>query len=315
MDWLYNLVTSGSPINIYVQSFRTPFLDTLFSLITSIGSAEFYLATLPFFYWSVNKSFGQRMAYLFIFSVYLNELLKNAFALPRPFQVDERIVAVVDQEGYGLPSGHAQLVTIYLGYVAAFWQHRHAWLVPTAAVTIAAVMFSRIYLGVHFVLDVLVGLAIGLLTLWIWVRYLDSILRWGSQLGERTLMAAGILMPAILLLAAPADATGYPGEIAATIAGVALGTNIGLYFETKFVRFSEAGSLVQRLVRYVLGLVIVVIVWAGLREVFGQVDAGHTVSIALRFIRYALTAITLVWWAPAVFVRLRLADNKNPQGL
>ena len=311
MDWLYNLIVSGSPINVYVQLFRTPFFDILFTFITSLGSAEFYLVTLPFFYWVANKSFGQRLAYLFLFSGFLNELLKNTFAIPRPFQIDESVVAVVDQEGYGLPSGHAQLATIYLGYIAAFWQPRYAWLVPTIATTVVAIMFSRIYLGVHFVLDVIVGLAIGLLTLWLWLRHAEAIIRWGRQLSVGVLTAAALLLPIALLFIVPPDAFGYPAEVGATVAGTLLGTNIGIYYEMRLVQFSVDGLWGKRLLRYILGLVLVVIVWAGLRTVFGLLDAGHGVSITLRFIRYALTAITLVWWAPAAFVKLGLAEKRD----
>lgn len=309
MDWLYNLIISGSPINIYVQTFRTPFLDILFTLITSMGSAEFYLVTLPFFYWVADKSFGRQLAYLFLLSGFLNELLKNTFAMPRPFQVDARVIAVVDQEGFGLPSGHSQLATIYLGYIAAFWHHRYSWLIPTVSVTIAAIIFSRIYLGVHFILDVIVGLAIGLLTLWLWVRYIETVILWGNQQSKSFLTAIALLLPMVILFIVPADALGYPAEVGATVAGVLLGTNIGLYYEAKLVQFSVDGSWGKRLLRYILGLVLVVIVWAGLRTIFGLVDAEHTISIILRFIRYALTALTLVWWAPAAFLRLGLAEK------
>ncbi|MEP2861024.1 phosphatase PAP2 family protein [Parvibaculum sp.] len=63
----------------------------------------------------------------------------------------------------GLPSGHAQVAIAMWFWLAYEMKRRWAWV---AAVFIAAgVCFSRLYLGVHDVEDVLAGIALGLLSL------------------------------------------------------------------------------------------------------------------------------------------------------
>ena len=311
MDWLYDLVVSGIELNVQLQTIRTPFLDTLFTIITMLGSEPFYLATLPFFYWSVHKGFGRKLAYLFIFNTYLNTFLKTLFALPRPFQVDERVIAVVGAERYGLPSGHAQISTGYLGYIAWYWRQRFFWGLPVAVLLVGAIAFSRLYLGVHFPADVVTGLGLGLLITWLWARYETQVWQKLQRFGDRFVLMLGIIGPVVLLFTMAGDESGYPAEDSATITGTWLGTNVGLYYETRRVGFSSVGTWGQRLLRYGVGLLVVIVVWGGLRAVFGAFDAGHGLAIALRFIRYTITGLVLTWFVPALFLRLGLATPEE----
>jgi hypothetical protein len=59
---------------------------------------------------------------------------------------------------------------------------------------------------------------------------------------------------------------------------------------------------------------MVVACWLGLRLAFGVVPGGHLVQILFRFIRYGLTGCALAWWAPALFVRLGLAEGGEREG-
>lgn len=310
MNWLYDWVLSGLTINLYIQSWRTPALDILFILLTALGSEEFYLITIPIFYWLIDKNFGKRLAYLFLLSSYINIFLKNLFDLPRPFQVDGRVVAVVDQDGYGLPSGHAQLSLSYIGFMAWSWRQRIPWAVPTAVGLIFGITFSRLYLGVHFLADVLVGLTLGALILWGWLRYQGQAQNWLLKLGDQPLLILGLTIPIILLFLMPDGALGYPAKDSATICGVVLGVTIGLYCEAKWVRFTTDGTIRQKLVRYLVGGMVILFFWGGLRVVFAQIEAGHLVYILLRFIRYAITACALAWFAPALFVRFGVAGSE-----
>ncbi len=315
MEWFYDLVVSGSVINVQIQTFRTPFLDTLLSLITFLGNEEFYLLIGPLIYWIIHKSFGRKLIYLLIFSNYVNSFFKNLLDLPRPFQVDRRVVRVVGQSGlgYGLPSGHSQLSVTLWGYTAWYWRKFGRWLMPLAILIMGLIIFSRLYLGVHFPADVIVGASMGLIILLGWLKYEPVLLRLPGQLGDRGILGAGILIPVILLFIMPDGIEGYPSEDAATIAGVFLGVNVGFFYEARQTRFSSAGAWRQYVGRYILGMLIVIAFWAGLRAVFNLFDTSHLVAIILRFIRYILIGCALAWWAPAIFVRLGLAEQEEIQ--
>lgn len=93
----------------------------------------------------------------------LNFLLKSWFARPRPQFADPLAVALY----YSFPSGHAMMSLIAYGLLAYFLLIglRRAWMrVPAVAgliVLIGLIGFSRLYLGVHYVSDILAGFAVG----------------------------------------------------------------------------------------------------------------------------------------------------------
>ena len=93
----------------------------------------------------------------------LNVLLKNIFQRARP--VFEAPLLTLNT--YSFPSGHAVAATLFYGVLAAFFISRaSAWpgrvLTALLAASLAALVgLSRIYLGVHYVSDVLAGMAEG----------------------------------------------------------------------------------------------------------------------------------------------------------
>jgi undecaprenyl-diphosphatase len=97
----------------------------------------------------------------------LNVLLKNLFDRARPGWADP-LMALTDP---GFPSGHTMMATILYGYVAVFliWRiDSWRWRFFIAALTIAlvlAVALSRMYLGAHFLSDVMGAMAAG--TAWL----------------------------------------------------------------------------------------------------------------------------------------------------
>ena len=98
----------GIGLIISLQQFRGPALDTLFNFFTLLGDEEFYLLLLPLLVWSVDFAWGARVGFIFLFSAFINSILKDGFAHPRPYERNPA-VKIGDAEGYGLPSGHAQL--------------------------------------------------------------------------------------------------------------------------------------------------------------------------------------------------------------
>ena len=88
----------------------------------------------------------------------LNYLLKLAVERSRPV-LDNPILAL---ETYSFPSGHTAAATLFYGVLAAYLISRYpakrGWIVAAALVLIALVAYSRMYLGVHYLGDVLAAL-------------------------------------------------------------------------------------------------------------------------------------------------------------
>jgi membrane-associated phospholipid phosphatase len=97
----------------------------------------------------------------------LNEALKLAFHRARPHFDDSLSVL----GSYSFPSGHTAGSTVFYGVLAAYLVSRsphraaRAAIVTVAVLAIAAVAFSRLYLGAHYPSDVLAAACTS--TLWL----------------------------------------------------------------------------------------------------------------------------------------------------
>ncbi|HZU86175.1 MAG TPA: phosphatase PAP2 family protein, partial [Anaerolineaceae bacterium] len=136
---------------------------------TTLGYEEFYLLVVPFTYWCMDSGLGMRLGAMLMFSQATNSLFKLVFHAPRPYWINSDVTAYSAETSFGAPSGHAQISLSMWGAAAAWFRRR--WVTILCAVIIFMIGFSRIYLGVHFISDVLIGWIIGGLLLF-------AVLRW-----------------------------------------------------------------------------------------------------------------------------------------
>lgn len=93
----------------------------------------------------------------------LNVLLKHTFERARPHFAEP----LLELGTYSFPSGHAMGATVLYGFLACYAaRHARSWtgrVLPfvLALVMVATVAFSRMYLGVHYLSDVLAAFAEG----------------------------------------------------------------------------------------------------------------------------------------------------------
>jgi hypothetical protein len=74
--------------------------------------------------------------------------------------------------------------------------------------------------------------------------------------------------------------------------------------------FDAGGPWRQRIVRFLVGLIGVLIFWRGLDVVFDLLAReGTLLAYALRYVRYTLVGVWITAWGPWVFVRLKLAKS------
>jgi len=116
----------------------------------------------------------------------LNRILKYVFQRPRP-HFDDPLLSL---SSYSFPSGHTMTATVVFGVLASYlftttqdWRRR-ALIVCVAGFLILLVGFSRIYLGVHYLSDVLGAMAEGLAWLALCLTVVYSIWRRQSARGQ-----------------------------------------------------------------------------------------------------------------------------------
>jgi membrane-associated phospholipid phosphatase/8-oxo-dGTP pyrophosphatase MutT (NUDIX family) len=160
-----------------LQHYLAPQYDLLFRLFNLAGERMGFFILIPLIWVFRGWELGIRCLILVIMASELDNVLKVAFALPRPFHVMPKLQRM-EAYGFGLPSGHVLIATTFWGY--CWYSLKH--LLPTQKqrLSLGLVIFlltgcalSRVYWGVHFFSDVIVGAMIGLLTLILFV-YIDN---------------------------------------------------------------------------------------------------------------------------------------------
>lgn len=318
MEELYQLSLT---LTIWLQE-NYPQLLGVMTLVSALGEEPFYLVILPAIYWSVDKRLGRQLGYIFLLAAAVNGIAKNLLRQPRPFWLDPA-VQLGESETYGLPSGHVQNATAVYLLLAARLRRAWVWLLALLGVLIMA--FSRVYLGVHFLHDVVVGFLIGLSLLVVFLFWQQAFAERFSKriLGRRLLimvmvpvMLAVVYGAALFLIGRPnldvpwasfipAAELATQEDIVATLAGL-LGFGIGMILESSRIRFRADGPVWQRVARFLLGIVVALGIWGGLRAVFPAEPLW--LALPLRFLRYLLLLLWVTYFAPWLFVRLRLAS-------
>lgn len=153
---------SLSPAAFYqsIQAFHNPLLDFFFIFISFLGSEPIYILLLSTIFWNLDKRFGIRLATLFLCSMGINSIIKTFFLIARPIgQPGIRSLYTSSAGGYSFPSGHSQAAATFYPYL---WQLRPrlVWKV-CGLLFILTIGFSRLYLGLHWPGDVLVGYSLG----------------------------------------------------------------------------------------------------------------------------------------------------------
>ncbi|MEM1635323.1 MAG: phosphatase PAP2 family protein [Thermosphaera sp.] len=121
-----------------------------------LGDEKFYLTAGIILFYLMERSTGVNVAVAVLLSGSLNIFLKYAFNLPRPPQELWRGEA----SGPGFPSGHSQVSTSFWSSIV--FQKKTMGLTISSLIIVTGVSLSRIYLGVHYPLDVAGGVIFGL---------------------------------------------------------------------------------------------------------------------------------------------------------
>ena len=297
---------------------------------TFLGTEDFYLLVMPILLWCVDARLGLRVGIILLASGSVNTLLKWTFHLPRPYWYDARVTGMTAESSFGVPSGHSQLPASIYGLIAATIKRSWAW--TAAIILIALIGFSRMVLGVHFHIAVLIGWTAGFLVLWAFLRLEAPLTAWldkqsmPKKLGSVFIVSLLIILSGSLLLASlngfelepqwvqnaladqPED-TLDPLNLnnIITHAGALFGLAAGAFWLAQRGGFSAKGQAAHLVLRVIIGLAGVLVLWQGLGAVFPR--DPNLLGFTLRYIRYALIGLWMAGLAPALFIRFGLAQK------
>ncbi|MFB6269370.1 MAG: phosphatase PAP2 family protein [Halobacterium sp.] len=199
-------------------------LVAVFVALTFLGSTWFITTVGPAVYlfgpardWITRRN-GARLLAVSIGALAVVVLTKGFFAEPRPPESVMRIA----EDGNGFPSGHATGAAAFYGGLAVLLDvgdrtHRYA----AAAGMITLVAFTRLVLGVHYLVDVVAGAALGTA----FVAVLLAVTK--RRVGYGFVVAAATALAAVVVVGPTEDPVAAFGGTAGTLAGWWLVTRRG----------------------------------------------------------------------------------------
>ncbi|NGX34025.1 MAG: hypothetical protein K1060chlam1_00370 [Candidatus Anoxychlamydiales bacterium] len=144
----------------FVQQIRNPILDEFFKFLNLFDTPIFYLILFPLLWIGYSYRFGAKIFFILMVSSIVNNLLKDIFMQPRPYILDPSVGIIHVLSNYGLPSGAAQTAVILPLLLIEHFKKKK-WPIIVGINYFFWISLSRLYLGVHFLTDIIAGWFIG----------------------------------------------------------------------------------------------------------------------------------------------------------
>lgn len=299
-----------------LEKIRNPVFDFIFSLITYCGDEIIFMAVAIILFWCVSKKDGYYVLTVGFVGTIINQFLKLAFRIPRPWVKDPNFTIVESAReaatGYSFPSGHTQNSVGTFSSIA--YSFKQGWLRIVCIALAILVPFSRMYLGVHTPLDVGVSIVIALLLVFALKPIMDK--------AEKSPMVMYIFLGLMLTIAIAfvlyVELYNFPADIdehnyasglknAYTLLGALLGMIVAYPIEKKYINFQVEDKWYIQIVKVALGLGVILGIKAGLKPVLYFICNNHPCADAIRYMIIVLFAVCVY---PLLFPVFRKLDNK-----
>ena len=170
LNWL---LTLDGGVLLWIQAYlRGPVQDAILCFYTTLGNAGalfLIAAALLLCFKRTRKAGVTALLAMAVGFICTNLVLKHLVSRPRPWlDVAGLTALVVENDPNSFPSGHS---TAAFAFASALWRTApDRWMKGAALAAAVFMAFSRLYVGVHYPSDVLVGVAVGLLAGWLACR-------------------------------------------------------------------------------------------------------------------------------------------------
>lgn len=281
---MINFFTAFEGIIRYIQKFSNPTLDKVFTGITITGEGAFIIAVVSLIFWCISKEAGYRMGFTLISGNAFNEIIKGIFMVKRPIgEPGIRSLRVETAPGYSFPSGHTQGTAEF--WVSLMKFRRRIVYFIVGIIMIVLVGISRMYLGLHRPVDVLGGLVIGVL----WVFICNFIFDYCEYKGNRIYFIV-MLLPLIICMLIFKNNEYYKTM------GALVGFFIGYMFEPYLIDFKTSAPLSKQFLKILMG-------YAGIAAVEVVSSKLLPSGLAVSFLSNMIITLWIALGVPAIFMK------------
>jgi membrane-associated phospholipid phosphatase len=279
-----------APVRGLQEQASTP-LTVVMNAISLLGYTRVYVAIAIALAFLVRLRAGAALLLLLALNGVLTDGAKAIVSAPRPDAIDDRVQTLdfiatlgdsfgsdspfpsVDaDDGYGFPSGHVAAATAFLFGLMYLFQW--PWIWRAMVFWIPAMALARLYLGRHFLGDVLGGVGVGVIAatigfLALTLARLSNPSRAWTAVGRTIVAAAGCVALALMFGVPAAYDTGR-------FLGLAIGAAcVVAYVGPRFAPDSDV-TVGARLASVVLAAVVFGMSWWATRAILDAADIGAT---------------------------------------
>lgn len=300
----------------FLADLRNGVLDVFFSTVTHLGEETFFIILGLVFFWCVNKKEGYYMLSIGFIGTIINQFLKLWFRIPRPWVKDPDFKpiesAIGAATGYSFPSGHTQASIGVFGGLARWNKNK---ILRIICISICVLVpFSRLYLGVHTLLDVGVSAVIATVLVFglypIIYRACDNPKVMRMLLGLIALLALGYLL-FVSFYSFPTDIDienlNSGTENAYKMFGCTLGIFIAHEIDLRFINFDTKATLLGQVLKLVIGIIPLLAIKEGLKIPLNYIFGDYLAD----GIRYFLIVIFAACVWPLTFKRFKNIELKK----
>lgn len=300
-------------ILMYLQSIRKELLTNVFMFFTICTEVPIITLLTGVVYWCINKKAGQRTIFALCGSLNINAGVKNLVKMQRPIGIKGlESLRVETATGYSFPSGHTQTATTF--WTSMMCLFRKLWIYIVGILMILGAGISRLYLGVHWPIDVIVGWAFGIVLSILFIKLFDYIDNSKNYY---------ILVGLMLILGVCTYFIG--GKDLYQMFGIYTGFALGYMVEDTYIDFSTGNEnrrknifskntprnngVVKKILRFVVGIVSLLAVYLLFNYIEDTLLVSKTEEIIniITYLKYTFVVFWGMAGAPALFKIFRLA--------
>ncbi|HAN42194.1 MAG TPA: phosphoesterase PA-phosphatase [Sphaerochaeta sp.] len=274
-------------ILLFFASLHGPALNFLAQFFTIFAEEYALIAFGVFIFWNIDKKKGFSSCFSLLIANNAMNIIKAIVRFPRPWMLIDGLDTVRQgtATGYSFPSGHTTSAASFYSAVAVNFRKR--WLSIICAVMIFFAALSRMFLCVHWPMDVGCGLLLGCGCTFVLLRWMNSVYD-DKQKCIKVSMWIGIIFTLAFIVISILLMTGSVDELAFgdLNVSVSLFGGLGFGFALERSRFDyqvEKGNWGKKILRYVIGMAVIFFLMMGVKPILVSLNAYNALTRCCRY--------------------------------